>query len=218
MYCGKCGKYISDIDEFCPYCGDKTIRYEKPQDECFNDETKRTQRKAKTIKISKKGNFYVLVLVLLIAIAFITLKNKDGADSPDKAAKNVIAASEVGDIDKIIRFSTYNSYCRKELGAEDYNSDYLKKQLSSAYEADKVENENIKVDYKLTDMKYPESEELEALLKQLKKYDYNTEKVEKIAFFELKTMYDDYELFDYIYCIKVGGRWFVSPELNHPGQ
>jgi uncharacterized membrane protein YvbJ len=133
MYCGKCGKEIPDDGAPCPFCGDKTIRYTSPQISREPEQMNVQKRKKTLFSNPKKMNRGVLIL-LAAAVAIVMFNSgKSGASSPEKAVVNKMTAVFEHDVGDLIKYSTYNETCQKELGNSMYDVNEVKQQLNNEY-------------------------------------------------------------------------------------
>lgn len=210
MYCGKCGKEITDMDLPCPNCGDKTIRYEKPPSILEEPERKPKRKKSVLFQPVKRKNRSVLILIIIAAVIAFLYNSTDGSKSPEEAVEKLTEAFQSYNVSQMIEFTTYNETCQKALGNSQYNVAELRSQLERDY---KNRPKKEKTELTIVNI-YPLSgEELKEIADRLTMFFNNVEKIEEIDAVETKEKVDNEEKERKYYCLKVDGRWYVSIEL-----
>jgi hypothetical protein len=211
MYCGKCGKEITDVDLPCPNCGDKTIRYANPQIDREPVYPKAKRKKSVLFESGARKNRSVLILIVIIAAIALFYNSTDGSQSPEDAVEKLTEAYQKFNVNTLIEFSTYNETCQKKLGNVQYNVAELKNQLEREYKS-RVKSDEKKV-YSIIDTYTLSGEELEETKEKLKLFFNNVENIEEIKVVKTKEVVDNKEIEREYYCLKVDGRWYVSIEL-----
>lgn len=209
MYCGKCGKEITDIDKPCPNCGDKTIRYEHPQAVREPTVPNAQRKKSVLFEPARRKNRGVLILIIIAAAIVLFYNSTDGAQSPEDAVKKLNDAFKNNNVSEMIEFTTYNETCQKALGNSQYNVKELQSQLEKAYQ-NKAKNDKA---FAITAIYPLSSKELEETEERLKMFFQSIDNIEEINVVKTKETADGAEKERAYYCLKVGGRWYVSIEL-----
>ncbi len=212
MYCGKCGKEITDINLPCPHCGDKTIRYEKPPVIREESVLQKPQRKKSVLfEPTKRKNRGIFILIIVAtAIAFF-YNSTDGSKSPEDAVEKLTEAFQSYNVNQMIEFTTYNETCQKALGNSQYNISELKNQLEGDYK-NRARNDG-KKKITVTSIYKLDGEALEEMSDRLTMFFNDIKNIEEIDVVETKETSDSEEKERKYYCLKVGGRWYVSIEL-----
>ena len=211
MYCGKCGREIPDEDLSCPYCGDKTIRYAKPQLVRESAQPKVEKKRGFLFSPQKRKNRGILILLIAAAAIALFYNSTDGSPDPREAVEKMTEAFQQYNVNAIIEFTTYNETCQKKLGNSQYNVSELKNQLEKEYK--NIEKNNEKKNYSITDTYKLSGEELGNTARNLQLFYNNVENIEEIDVVETRETVNDKEIEKKYYCLKVGGRWYVSVEL-----
>ena len=138
MYCKKCGNELTEIDKFCPKCGnavdDETTNYSE-----MENQQNIEQKKSPTILII--GIVILVVIIVLVGIFIYKKQSNNNISSNNQSTQENISNSnttkkeELTGIEKAIRDKMLNDYISLGITEEELRSAYYDGNLQFYYDS-----------------------------------------------------------------------------------